>query len=127
MTVPIGNVLAYFAVCLGPLLVFWLFAKLPRVAFAWRERRRPPAPAGPPIERLAADLRRVRRALDRLPPHAPAVRRFATEQAYDELLAQACRAVGEEQWLDTLPPGLEREIERLRVEESLHRCGVLGS
>ncbi|MBB2933185.1 hypothetical protein FHX82_000205 [Amycolatopsis bartoniae] len=127
MAVPVGNVVAYVAVCAGPLVGFWLASKLPRLADAlvdhYRSRR--PVPEGPPIERIAADLRRVRLALERIPPRAPALRRRATEQAYDALLAQACRAVGEPQWLDTVPEGLEHEAERLRVEESLHRCGIL--
>jgi hypothetical protein len=52
------------------------------------------------------------------------VRRRATRQAYDALLVQACHAVGEQHWLDTLPEGVEREVERLRIEESLRRSGL---
>lgn len=126
MTVPIGNVLIYGLVCVVPPALFWLASKLPRLvdAVGERHRRRQPPPDGPPIERLAADLRRVHRALEALPDNAPVVRRRATNQAYDALLAQACHAVGEQHWLDTVPDGMEREIERLRVEESLRRCGL---
>ncbi|WP_236790367.1 hypothetical protein [Amycolatopsis sp. GM8] len=125
MTVPIGNVLIYLAVCVLPLVVFWLVSKLPQLVDAvseWHRRRRP-TPDGPPIEQLAADLRRVHRALEQLPDKAPAARRLATYQAYDALLAQACHAVGERHWLDTVPDGMEREFERLRVEDRLRRCG----
>ncbi|GAB2979372.1 hypothetical protein LWP59_40080 [Amycolatopsis acidiphila] len=127
MAVPIGNVLGYAAVCIVPPAMFWLSAKVPRLidsAGEYLRRRRLPPPDGPPIERLAADLRRVHRALERLPDNAPVVRRRATNQAYDTLLAQACHAVGEQHWLDTVPDGVEREVERLRVEESLRRCGL---
>jgi hypothetical protein len=127
MAVPIGNVIIYGVVCAVAPTVFWLASKLPRlvdsVGDLYRRRRLPP-PDGPPIERLAADLRRVHRALERLPDNAPAVRRRATNQAYDALLAQACHAVGEQHWLETVPDGIEREIERLRIEESLRRCGL---
>ncbi|TNC27241.1 hypothetical protein [Amycolatopsis alkalitolerans] len=126
MAVPIGNVLIYLAVCAVPPVVFWLGSKVPRLvdSIGERHRGRRPLPEGPPIERLAADLRRVHRVLEQLPPNSPELRRRATNQAYDALLAQACHAVGEQHWLDTVPEGLEREIERLRVEESLRRRGL---
>lgn len=128
MAAPIGNVLIYAAVCVVPPVVFWLAGKVPGlvdVAAERYRRRRRPLPGGPPVERLAADLRRVHRALEQLPDNAPVVRRRATNQAYDALLAQACHAVGEQHWLDAVPEeGIEREIERLRVEESLRRCGL---
>jgi hypothetical protein len=123
--VPIGNVLVYLTVSAVPPVFFWLFLKLPRFfALLIRRRRRPPEPDGPPIERLAADLRRVHRALVWLAPDAPVVRRRATNQAYDCLLAQACRAVDEPHWLDDLGDGIEREMERLRIEDALRRCGI---
>ncbi|HVW42314.1 MAG TPA: hypothetical protein VHC18_13275 [Amycolatopsis sp.] len=126
MAVPVGNVVVYAAVSVAPPVVFWLAAKTPAlVAALTRRRRRPPLPEGLPIEQLAADLRRVHRALEKITPGAPMVRRRATRQAYDALLAQACHALGEPHWLDTMPEdGVEREIERLRVEESLRRCGL---
>ena len=127
MAVPLGNVVIYVAVSVTPPVVLWLASKAPKLVRAWARRRPgPPMPEGPPIERLAADLRRVHRALEKLAPGAPMLRRRATRQAYDALLAQACRALGEPHWLDTLPEeGLEREVERLRVEERLRHCGLV--
>jgi hypothetical protein len=125
MAVPVGNMLTYAAVTVMPPVLFWLATKVPAaVEMVNRRRRRPPVAEGPPIERLAADLRRVHRALAGLAPDVPVVRRRATRQAYDALLVQACHAVGEQHWLDTLPEGVEREVERLRIEESLRRSGL---
>jgi hypothetical protein len=89
-------------------------------------RLRPPAPVSPhrPIERIAADLRRVRRARACFEPGASAVKKIAARQAYDALLVQACRALDVEHRLLVLPEGVEREIERFRVEERLRDLGL---
>ncbi|OXM74683.1 MULTISPECIES: hypothetical protein [Amycolatopsis] len=117
------NVAIYLVVCATPPVLFWLASKTPAVVAALR-RRTEPAPAGPPIEQLAADLRRVHRCLADLAPDAPMLRRRATHQAYDALLVQACAALGLRHWLDELPEGVERDVERLRVEEALRRAGL---
>ena len=52
------------------------------------------------------------------------VRRIATRDAYDELLRQACAAVEVRHDLDSLPEGIERNMERLRVEEALRTAGL---
>jgi len=110
--VPPGNIVAYLLASVAPPVFFWLVLKVPWLfGVLARLRRRPPVPDGPPIERLAADLRRVHRSLVRLAP--------------DTLLAQACQAVGEIHWLDTIPEGIEREVERLRVEDALRRSGLM--
>ncbi|WP_052684808.1 hypothetical protein [Lentzea aerocolonigenes] len=77
-----------------------------------------------PIERIAADLRRVRRTLAGFEPGVSAVKKFAARQAYDALLVQACAALEVEHRLRSLPEGMDREIERLRVEETLRRLGL---
>jgi hypothetical protein len=89
-------------------------------------RRLRPAPVSPhrPIERIAADLRRVRRALACFEPEDSAVKKIAARQAYDALLVQACAALEVEHRLGRLPQGLDREIERFRVEECLRRRGL---
>lgn len=51
--------------------------------------------AGPPLERLVADLRRLDR-LRRGPQQATRVRRLALLAAYDDVLLDVCRAVGVE-------------------------------
>lgn len=119
----VGNIVMYLMVVFG--LPLATLAVLRGVRW-WRaavQRRRIPAPPTPPIERLAADLRRVRRDLTELAPDAPVVRRRATGQAYDSLLAQTCGALGIENRLDSAT-GTDAEIERLRVEEALHDAGV---
>ncbi|KAA9166669.1 hypothetical protein FPZ12_000120 [Amycolatopsis acidicola] len=124
-SVPIGNVIVYLAISAVPPVFFWLMLKIPALAdAALRRRRRPPLTSAPPIEQLAADLRRVHRALATLAPDAPVVRRRATRQAYDALLIQACQAIGEPHWLDEVPEGVEREVERLRIEEKLRSSGL---
>ncbi|RSN35245.1 hypothetical protein DMC61_07525 [Amycolatopsis sp. WAC 04169] len=83
----IGPVALYAVVAVAPSVLFWCALKVPAGVRWWRARRRPELPAGPPIEKLAADLRRVHR-------------------------------------LGELPEGFDREIERLRVEESLAERGL---
>ena len=89
-------------------------------------RLRPPAPVSDhrPIERIAADLRRVRRTLACFEPGTSAVKKIAARQAYDALLVQACSALEVEHRLRLLPEGMDREIERFRVEECLRRLGL---
>jgi hypothetical protein len=89
-------------------------------------RLRPSAPVSQhrPIERIAADLRRVRRTQAGFEPGTSAVKKIAARQAYDALLIQACTALDVEHRLRTLPEGVDREIERFRVEECLRRQGL---
>ncbi|SDP89759.1 hypothetical protein SAMN05421507_11971 [Lentzea jiangxiensis] len=87
---------------------------------------RPSAPVSDhrPIERIAADLRRVRRARARFGPGASAAKKIGARQAYDALLAQACSALEVEHRLDALGEGVDREVERFRVEERLRSLGL---
>lgn len=121
-----ANVVLFAVAVAAPTLLFWIMLRVPRLVdgVGARIRRRTPAATAPPIERLAADLRRVHRSLADCPPGTPAVRREAARQAYDALLCQACTAVDVTNRLDTLPEGMERELERLRVEESLREAGL---
>ena len=84
----------------------------------------PPRPLGPPIDRLARDLRRLRRASLTHPAGQSHVRRDATLAAYDDALVQACLALGIADSLSDLPPGTERDAERLRVEWLLEGAGL---
>ncbi|MFC4856275.1 hypothetical protein [Actinophytocola glycyrrhizae] len=126
--VPVGNLVLLVVVVIAPTLLFWVLSRVPRTVDAvgayLRRRRRGPEPACPPIERLAADLRRVHRTLAEFPPGTPAVRRRATRAAYDALLVQACAAVDVPHRLHCLGEGVDREVERLRVEEALRSAGV---
>jgi hypothetical protein len=109
-----------------------LWAGLP-----WRERRRlarlartvrdagrelPREPAGPPIEQVAADLRRL--ASQRLGVGRRSEVWFsAVERAYDDRLRVACRELGIEEHLAELE-GIDLDIERVRVEGSLQAAGM---
>ena len=84
----------------------------------------PPTPVGMPLERIAADLRRLRlEARDHQPGMSMAKYRGAVA-AYDDALLDACRALDLSTELSTLPDGVERESERLRVEFELERAGI---
>jgi hypothetical protein len=126
MATPMANVLLFAVAVLAPTLVFWGIVRVPRLvdAVGERIRRRRVTPKGLPIEQLAADLRRVHRLLVQCPDGTPMVRRVATRDAYDELLRQACAAVEVRHELDVLPEGMERDMERLRVEEALRDAGL---
>lgn len=77
-----------------------------------------------PIERIAADLRRVRRTLAGFEPGTSAVKKIAARQAYDALLVQACEALEVAHRLRVLREGMDRDIERLRLEECLRERGL---
>jgi hypothetical protein len=87
-------------------------------------RKTPVLPDGMPIERIAADLRRIRRQARRPVAGMPMARRVAIVAAYDETLLDACRALAVPTELDRITDALERESERLRTEAELERAGV---
>jgi hypothetical protein len=104
-------------------------------SMGWRERRRlarldrslcpgavPDAPAVPPIERIAADLRRLRRQRTGIALRSP-VWFSAVEKAYDERLRLACGQLDIAGHLDELT-GVDREIERVRMEGELEAAGL---
>jgi len=121
-----ANVILFAIAVLAPTIVFWGLVRLPKLVdrIGERIRSRRVVPRNPPIEQLAADLRRVHRLLVQTPDGTPMVRRVATRDAYDELLRQACQAVEVRHDLDALPEGIERNMERLRVEEALRDAGL---
>jgi hypothetical protein len=84
----------------------------------------PEPPAGPAIERIARDARRLRAEVLALAPGTPMARRIGVWRAYDDLLADACRALDVPDTLSTLPMGLERAAERLHVEHELDAAGL---
>lgn len=114
----------------------WLFLHLDEVLTgAVRSGRRigvlrpvPPTPDGMPIERIVADLRRIRPQARCQEWGMPMARRRGIVAAYDEALLDACRALRVSTELDRVTEPLERESERLRTEAELERAGVdLGS
>ncbi|UJW31404.1 hypothetical protein L3Q67_40510 [Saccharothrix sp. AJ9571] len=121
-----GVVLLYGLVAIAPTVLFWLLLRVPRLIRLVRRRffPRPLPPAHPPVQDLVADLRRVHRLLAAYSPGTPAARRTGTRQAYDALLAEACAVVEVPHRLDTLPEGLDRDLERLRLEHALRTAGL---
>lgn len=77
-----------------------------------------------PVEQIAADLRRLSAAVAFLPPGTPNNRRRALLLAYDDTLIAGCRALDVPQRLSELPAGMDRELERLRVEDALESAGL---
>lgn len=115
--------LLYLLIAITPTAACWALLRLPRLMS--RFRRQHEVAASPPIERIAADLRRVHRILTGYGPGTPMVRRAGALRAYDCLLMQACRAVDVPHRLDQVPTGTPLEIERLRVEQSLMSAGLV--
>jgi hypothetical protein len=101
----------------------------------WRERRAEGADhrkavralrdqQGAPIEQLAADLRRLRAALAG-DEHRSAAHQMGNRLAYDQLLSQICQMLNIEHELGGDSIGIDRDIERFRVEAELERAGVM--
>ena len=84
----------------------------------------PPVPSGPPLEKLAADLRRLR-PLARTPqPGVPMARQRGIVAAYDHVPLDTARTLSVPTTLAELPNGLDREAERLRLEHALEVAGL---
>ncbi len=117
---------AMFAAVLFAVLYSTLILQtLVRLGRAWHVVPSPPPVApGPPIGVLSADLRRLRTETLNPAPGLPQVRRVATLAAYDDALVDACAALGLPDTLTALPPGTDRDAERLRVEWLLHEQGL---
>jgi hypothetical protein len=125
--VPIGVVLLY------DLLAGRWDAAISR----WRESRRSSAERrrnlramrkqqGVPLEQVAANLRRLRGVLT-VDSHRSAAHQIGNRLAYDQVLIQACEMLQIEHDLRGQSAGMERDIERLRVEAELERAGVVLS
>jgi hypothetical protein len=135
------GVLALTLVVLAPLGILTAFDLLSgrwddRIN-AWRANRRLAAEhrhnlrllgvqRGEPIEQIAADLRRLRAAIAD-DEHRSAAHQMGNRLAYDRVLIEACTMLDIEHELHEETSGLERDIERLRVEADLERAGVVIS
>jgi hypothetical protein len=123
------------ALCLAlvaPTAVLGLIFALPKwVAAAGEARRRRlrrlgrlVVPVGPPLERLAADLRRLR--IQRSEPHRSRVQREGARLAYEDVMRAAARALEVGHDLDRTR-GDAYQLEMLRLEQALLDAGlVLG-
>jgi hypothetical protein len=79
---------------------------------------------GIPIERLGADIRRLRQSILHS-EHCSATQQLALRQAYDTVLSQTCAMLELSHELDRETGGMEREIERVRVEAVLESRGIV--
>jgi len=84
----------------------------------------PPAASGPPLEKLAADLRRLRAEVRSPRPGIAMAKQRGIVAAYDEVLVETARALGVPTTLAEVPDGLDHEAERLRLEVALERAGL---
>lgn len=112
-------------VFLGPLFGPRLWRSGCRLAEDRKDRRalRRPSTA-PSTGQLVDDLRRLSRVLAELPPGTPWARQHGTQLAYDGVLVALCGGLAVEHDLATLPVGLTRDMERLRVEDVLYGLGL---
>ncbi len=114
---------------LGMLAPVAVLAGAPRRLTGWLRavtgRPAVPRPSRPPVERIAADLRRLSGYLDRLDRSrepAKIARMRAASWAYDDVLIEACRAL--EVPVDVGHAPL-RPAERLFAEIELSRAGLV--
>ena len=127
------GVLMLGLITLGVIAVVWCVYNGPRLgAWAIRAGRLlrilpppPPTPLGMPIERISADLRRIRARALAQAEGMPLVQRRAILAAYDDALLDACRALGVHTDLEAMNDDLDRESERLRTEVQLERSGIV--
>lgn len=119
--ITLGGVAVVWCVLSGPRLLAWAVAagRLLRILPPL-----PPTPLGMPIERISADLRRIRAGVLARAEGMTMVQRRAILAAYDDALMDACRALGVDADLDAMNDDLERESERLRTEAQLERAGI---
>lgn len=79
--------------------------------------------AGAPLEEVVANLRRLRSVVG-ADARRSAAHQMGNRLAYDRLLTQACEMLEIEHELGQESGGIERDIERVRIEAELERAGV---
>lgn len=108
---------------LAPFLPWRRAARL--VVRAWArlgERRR--LAHGRPLEQIARDARRLSVWYRTCPRGQSFAKYEAHRRAYDDVLAEACAALGIDHLLGVLEPGTELDGERSRVEGRLEAAGL---
>ncbi|HKE66823.1 MAG TPA: hypothetical protein VKB59_19530 [Micromonosporaceae bacterium] len=83
-----------------------------------------PVPVGPPLEKIATDLRRIGAARRKAMLGSLGYTILTTQ--FDKQLANGCRALGIEHRLDELT-GFDLDVERERVASALSSSGLLMS
>ena len=118
------GLLLYLLVAATPTVLFWAVLRLlPAAVSAWVERRRRrQAPAGPTLESVVANLRRLRREVSN-GCHRTQMRRMAVEAAYDHTLLECCRIVDVDAPL-AAADARERPFARLLTEAALENAGI---
>ncbi len=117
-----------------PVLLIWVVLHVDKIGRAvLRVLRRlrivpppkpPPPPARIPLEQIAADLCRLSTAIRDVPPEASRARKHGLRLAYDDVLTKAALALEVPESLTALPLGLDRDLERLRVEAAVRGGGL---
>jgi hypothetical protein len=124
-----ASVLFLIVVVMIPTLVGGAVLGLARLWRRTTERPRndPIVPLGPPIERIALDLRRLNAQRDEMRSQPPApgrwVRAQALEGAYTDVLVVACRAL-DVAAPELSPAGMASSGEIRRAEHELRQCGL---
>jgi len=83
-----------------------------------------PPPPRVPLEKITADLCRLSTSMRDVPPEASRARKRGLLLAYDDVLARAALALDVPEALAELPLGLDRDLERMRVESTLRDAGL---
>jgi hypothetical protein len=83
-----------------------------------------PPPPRVPLEKLTADLCRLSTAMRDVPPEASRARKRGLVLAYDDVLGKAALALDVPEALAGLPLGMDRDLERMRVENDLRDAGL---
>jgi hypothetical protein len=106
----------------GPLVRRWSLVRMARSMRVSRTLEHS-APSLPPIEHVAADLRRLNRHRLGIAMRSP-VWFTAVQRAYDDRLGVACAELRVEQHLTELT-GVDLDLERVRVEGRLEAAGLV--
>lgn len=119
---------------LFPVLLLYFVLNLGRIArgvlrvLRWSRLVPKPKPAPPPprvpLEKITSDLCRLSTALRDVPPEASKARKHGLLLAYDDVLGKAALALDVPSALAELPLGMDRDLERMRVEAGLRDAGL---
>lgn len=121
------GLLTYAVISVCPALLVWLALRIGPVlldaAEAWQRRRhRRQEPEGPPLEKVVAAVRRLRREIRSGSPTTH-VRARALAAAYDDVLVDLCRIVGVDTPLACAEEA-DRPFARLQTEAALEQAGI---
>jgi len=128
-----AGVIKLAAAALLPVALLYLtmhFGTVSRVVLRllrWCRLVPPPKPGPPvrvPLEKITADLCRLSTAMRDVPPEASRARKCGLLLAYDDVLARAALALDVPEALAELPLGMDRDLERMRVESTLRDAGL---